>query len=95
MILGRIAHIPYGNSKLKLAIPREFQYSNGTVGYYDENDERVLGCPTSVDWCHNTPALGIYEFLIGYLLTSIGYPIGEFFFINPIYHIKLIKSLYF
>lgn len=80
MILGRIAHIPYGNQPIKIAIPREYILPNGTFAQLDEDDERVLGCPQSQSWCQNTPALGLPEFLIGYLLTSIGYPIGKLSF---------------
>lgn len=77
MVLGRIAHIPYGDTPLKVAISREFHYENGTMGLLDENDPRVIGCPTSQSWCHDTPALGFFEFFVGFLLTCIGYPVGE------------------
>lgn len=93
MVLGRVIHLPYGDRKLQIAESREFIFANGTVGYYDEDDEKYLGCPTKSDWCHTTPALGLNEFLIGYLLTSIGYPIGIIifsFFIIHNYHTFII-----
>jgi MFS transporter, ceroid-lipofuscinosis neuronal protein 7 len=76
MVLGRIAHIPYGSQFAKLAVDREFTHLNGTFELLDEDDERVLGCPVSQEWCKTTPALGFPQFMVGYLLTSIGYPIG-------------------
>lgn len=76
MVLGRFAHIPYGDVMPKLAIDRKFTFPNGTEGTYEEDDARVLGCPISQDWCQTTPALGFKEFVLGYLLTSVGYPIG-------------------
>lgn len=76
MVLGRIVHIPYGTDLPKLAVDREFTFPNGTSGFYDEDDLRVLGCPVSQEWCKTTPVLGFPEFILGYLLTSVGYPIG-------------------
>ena len=76
MVLGRFAHIPYGDVMPKLAIDRKFIFLNGTEGTFDEDDPKVLGCPISQDWCQTTPALGFKEFVLGYLLTSVGYPIG-------------------
>lgn len=76
MVLGRIAHIPYGNIMPKLAIDREFMLPNNTVQILAEDDPRVLGCPVSQEWCKTTPVLGFEAYILGYLLTSIGYPIG-------------------
>ena len=76
MVLGRLAHIPYGTTMPKLADDREFIYSNGTQGFYSEDDDRVLGCPKSQDWCNTTPVMSFEAFIVGYLLTSVGYPVG-------------------
>lgn len=76
MVLGRFAHIPFGDTYPKLAIEREFMYPNGTHGFYHEDDPRVLGCPVSQEWCQTTPVLSFPAFCLGYLLTSTGYPIG-------------------
>lgn len=76
MVLGRIVHIPYGNVMPKLAIDRELIWPNNTIEILAEDDPRVLGCPESQEWCKTTPAMGFEAFIIGYLLTSIGYPIG-------------------
>lgn len=76
MVIGRLVHIPYGNELAKLAVDRHFTYPNGTEGMYDESDPKVLGCPTSQEWCKTTPVMGIEAFVLGYLFTSVGYPIG-------------------
>lgn len=76
MVLGRFAHIPYGDVMPKLAVDRKFLFANGTEGTFDEDDPQTLGCPISQDWCQTTPVLGFKEYVLGYLLTSIGYPIG-------------------
>lgn len=76
MVLGRLAHIPYGNQFPKLAVDRDFYNINGTLEILPEDDIRVLGCPESQDWCKTTPVLGFNSFIVGYLLTSVGYPIG-------------------
>lgn len=76
MVLGRIAHIPYGNKYPRLALNREYFLPDGTMAFYDDDDPMVLGCPDSQAWCKTTPVLGFPEFILGYLLTSFGYPIG-------------------
>jgi MFS transporter, ceroid-lipofuscinosis neuronal protein 7 len=76
MVLGRIVHIPYGSGTTKMAVDREMKLPNGTITFLDENDPQVLGCPQSQEWCKTTPVLGFPEFVLGYLLTSVGYPIG-------------------
>ena len=74
MVLGRFVHIPYGNDYPKLASERDFLLTNES--FVDENDPKYLGCPPSQEWCKTTPALGFTEFILGYLLTAVGYPIG-------------------
>lgn len=74
MILGRIAHIPYRDELPKFAYPKERLLDNGTMIIYDDDHPDTLGCPQ--DWCKTTSKLGFYEFLLGYMLTSVGYPIG-------------------
>lgn len=76
MILGRVAHIPYRNEFPKLAYDKGRLLENGTLIMYNDDDAEVLGCPITQDWCKTTPKLGIPEFILGYLLTTIGYPIG-------------------
>ncbi|KAF7271162.1 CLN7/MFS domain-containing 8 [Rhynchophorus ferrugineus] len=38
--------------------------------------EELLGCPSNQVWCNWTPAMTYAQFLAGYLLTVMGYPIG-------------------
>ncbi|XP_070502562.1 major facilitator superfamily domain-containing protein 8-like [Chironomus tepperi] len=77
MILGRFTHIPYGTETPKLAYPKEYGFENGTYVTFKDDDDAVLGCPfVEQKWCTTTPKLGFTEFIIGYLLTSFGYPIG-------------------
>ncbi|KAJ8967435.1 hypothetical protein NQ314_002883 [Rhamnusium bicolor] len=38
--------------------------------------EDLLGCPSSQEWCNYTPQMTLTQFIIGYLLTAFGYPIG-------------------
>lgn len=36
----------------------------------------LVGCPSSQKWCEYTPAMTITQFMLGYVLTVFGYPIG-------------------
>lgn len=36
----------------------------------------LLGCPSTQKWCYYTPAMTIAQFIVGYVLTVFGYPIG-------------------
>ncbi|KAJ8943334.1 hypothetical protein NQ318_000549 [Aromia moschata] len=38
--------------------------------------EDILGCPSNQKWCSYTPQMTLTQFIIGYLLTAFGYPIG-------------------
>jgi ceroid-lipofuscinosis MFS transporter 7 len=77
MVLGRIAHIPFRDELPKMqAFPKEIHFDNGTSIIYKDDDPEVLGCPISQEWCKTTGKLGLPEFILGYLLTSMGYPIG-------------------
>lgn len=59
-------------------------YSNLTNANFLENstatnnieDEELLGCPPSQEWCRTTNSITITQFLLGYGITSVGYPIG-------------------
>lgn len=77
MVLGRFIFIPYRGDIPKLAVDREYVMENGTMGLYDEDDPMVLGCPaTTQPWCTTTLQLQFPEFLIGYMISAVGYPIG-------------------
>uniref|UniRef100_A0A7G3AV39 Putative transporter/transmembrane protein n=2 Tax=Lutzomyia longipalpis TaxID=7200 RepID=A0A7G3AV39_LUTLO len=66
MVLGRALYIPWGSEPPPIA-----EVSNST-----NPDVEVVGCPASQEWCRTTPAMTIAQFLLGYITTSIGYPIG-------------------
>lgn len=73
MIVGRLVFMPYRDEYPKLALEREFMMENGTMGLYADDDPAILGCPAaSQPWCATTPVLGFPEFIIGYILSSIG-----------------------
>ncbi|XP_019868168.2 major facilitator superfamily domain-containing protein 8 [Aethina tumida] len=36
----------------------------------------LLGCPSTQEWCTYTPAMTLTQFILGYILTAFGYPIG-------------------
>lgn len=76
MVLGRLVHIPYRDELPKLAYAKERLLDNGTIIFYEDDDPEVLGCPITQEWCQNTSKLGFPEFIFGYLLTAMGYPIG-------------------
>lgn len=62
MFIGRVVYMPYRGDHPKLAIDREYITENNTIGYYDDDDPAVLGCPVKVQkWCATTPVLGEME----------------------------------
>lgn len=84
MVIGRALYIPWGDEPpqmAELSNSTEFLhindtqiFSNNTVRY--DTDGTILGCPPAQEWCRVVPAMTITQFLLGYALTSIGYPIG-------------------
>lgn len=77
MVLGRFIFIPYRGDIPRLAADREFVMENGTMGLYAEDDPMVLGCPSKTQpWCATTLQLQFPEFLTGYMISAVGYPIG-------------------
>ncbi|XP_055705304.1 major facilitator superfamily domain-containing protein 8 isoform X3 [Phlebotomus papatasi] len=67
MVLGRALYIPWGSEPPIIA-----EVGNSTV----VDTEEIVGCPSTQEWCRTTPAMTITQFLLGYITTSIGYPIG-------------------
>lgn len=41
-----------------------------------KNITELVGCPSSQRWCSYTPAMTITQFILGYAMTVVGYPIG-------------------
>jgi len=71
MFLGRVLFVPWGPDPPKLAQP--FNESLNLT----KDDPLFLGCPSATQpWCGELPALTLTQFIIGFALTSVGYPIG-------------------
>jgi MFS transporter, ceroid-lipofuscinosis neuronal protein 7 len=64
--------IPWGDAPPQMAEIRNITVGNETI---IENAE-LLGCPPIQEWCRTTMAMTVTQFLLGFALTSIGYPIG-------------------
>jgi len=85
MAIGRILYIPYGDQLPQMATNATIVGLNSNNFSVDiltaVNDStalhiEIVGCPLSQKWCLTTPALTMTQFLLGYFLTCIGYPIG-------------------
>lgn len=81
LAIGRGLNIPFlGGSPPKMAEPLNFfvNASSGiTYNFTSGSDVTIetVGCPITQEWCRTTPALPLIQFLIGFALTSFGYPI--------------------
>lgn len=53
-------------------------WRNGTKVSRKNCDDvpELVGCPSSQEWCFTTPGMTMTQFIIGYALTALGYPIG-------------------
>ncbi|XP_046742195.1 major facilitator superfamily domain-containing protein 8 isoform X1 [Diprion similis] len=71
MIVGRVLCIPWGPDPPVIAEYGPF--GNETK---DANGTDILGCPSTQEWCRYTPQMTVTQFLLGYGLTTIGYPLG-------------------
>lgn len=40
------------------------------------NTTEFLGCPSSQKWCSTVPGMTLTQFILGFVLTSLGYPVG-------------------
>lgn len=70
MVIGRALCIPWGDAPpLIYDATINATLTNGTIVEH-------LGCPSTQEWCKTTPAMTITQFILGYALTSVGYPIG-------------------
>ncbi|XP_065349377.1 major facilitator superfamily domain-containing protein 8-like isoform X2 [Cloeon dipterum] len=71
MVVGRISHIPWGDA------PPVIKTKEMVMNQLNSNLTEVVGCPVDEQpWCAFTPAMTMTQLLLGYFLTSIGYPIG-------------------
>lgn len=71
MVLGRVTYIPWGSDPPLIAYPPD---ENATV--INGTQSPPLGCPSTQEWCLTTPAMTISQLILGFVFTSIGYPIG-------------------
>lgn len=46
------------------------------VSTVNDTVELPEGCPESQEWCRYTPAMTVEQFLLGFALTTLGYPVG-------------------
>lgn len=75
-------NISNGNSSVNYNILYEdFNHSllhknNSEVNNICDNIPEMVGCPSSQEWCLTTPGMTLTQFLVGYVLTVIGYPVG-------------------
>lgn len=79
MAIGRLLYIPWGDAPPVMAIPRisaSQNYTNLGSIVFNGTTEELVGCPLSQEWCLTTPALTMTQFLLGYIMTCVGYPIG-------------------
>lgn len=73
MALGKFVYIPFRSETPQLAAEQNYLMENGTMGFYEEGHEALLGCPVREQpWCEWTPRLGIPEFIVGYFMGVIG-----------------------
>lgn len=82
MVLGRAAHIPWGDDppliyddtlKLNATFCNDNQIlRNDTSNCIAE----LVGCPSSQKWCFYTRSMTLFQFILGFALTTVGYPIG-------------------
>lgn len=75
MVLGRLLYIPWGDQPPAMATFRNVS-SGGTAASAGQFHLELVGCPETQTWCHWTPALTLTQFLLGFFMTSVGYPIG-------------------
>lgn len=67
MAVGRFVCLPVGDKPPIVYDP----FQNKT-----SPDEELVGCPSTQEWCLSTNAMTMFQFILGYGLTSFGYPIG-------------------
>ncbi|SPP77519.1 major facilitator superfamily domain-containing protein 8 isoform X1 [Drosophila guanche] len=70
MVLGRVLFLPWGPDPPKLALTYNASLNLSL------DDPAYLGCPHTQEWCGDIPAVSLTQFIIGFALTSVGYPIG-------------------
>lgn len=59
-----------------LSINLTAQGTANFTGFDHKNVTELVGCPSSQTWCFYTRKMTLFQFILGYVLTTIGYPIG-------------------
>lgn len=77
MVIGRLVHIPWGDSPPKMAMNEtELTTYLSTLNETQVGAFENVGCTADQDWCRYTRAMTLGQFVAGYAVTSVGYPIG-------------------
>lgn len=78
MFVGRLVHIPWGDTTPQMAMNE----TELTTYLATLNDTQAVtqfenvGCTADQDWCRTTRVMTLSQFVLGYSVTSVGYPIG-------------------
>lgn len=77
MVVGRLVHIPWGDGPPKMALNAtelaDYLSANNLTDVVDFDN---VGCTPNQSWCRTTRAMTLTQFILGYAVTSVGYPIG-------------------
>ncbi|XP_011301992.1 major facilitator superfamily domain-containing protein 8 [Fopius arisanus] len=73
MIIGRVLIIPWGPGTPRMA---ELDPITNATSTENGNGTEIIGCPRTQEWCYHTPMMTPLQWFIGYVFTTIGYPIG-------------------
>lgn len=78
MFLGRVVHIPVGDAPPRMAL-NGTELSNYLASLNDTSaaaSYENVGCTADQAWCRTTRVMTLFQFVLGYAITSVGYPIG-------------------
>lgn len=77
MVIGRLVHIPWGSATPQMALNEtELASHLDTLNATQRVSFENVGCTADQDWCRTTRAMTLGQFVAGYSVTSVGYPIG-------------------
>lgn len=77
MVVGRLVHIPFGDETPRMQM-NETQLTSHLVTLNETQRMTFenVGCPVDQEWCRTTRSMTLGQFVAGYSVTSVGYPIG-------------------
>lgn len=77
MVIGRLVHIPMGAEPPQMALNEtELAKHLTTLTKTEALNFENVGCTADQDWCRTTRSMTLFQFVLGYSVTSLGYPIG-------------------